>query len=46
MELKLINCTIIKGKFVSSNRTFMELKFHLTDEWYQKIAVLIAPLWN
>ena len=31
---------------LSSNRTFMELKFKLNGVKWHKLGVLIVPLWN
>ena len=47
MELKFEH----KGSWffliISSNRTFMELKYtKIKRYWYKMLGVLIAPLWN
>ena len=46
MELKSPIGVLQSVSKVSSNRTFMELKFEILSYIYQLLVVLIAPLWN
>ena len=46
MELKFTHDPERKRQGARSNRTFMELKFTKTADFYNLICVLIVPLWN
>ena len=46
MELKFIGYVEMLTAIISSNRTFMELKFLTIIGLVMKRFVLIVPLWN
>ena len=46
MELKCLAVCGSDNLQLSSNRTFMELKWEMLDEAARRKGVLIAPLWN
>ena len=46
MELKFDIPSILLAASMSSNRTFMELKFACPETTTLNEVVLIAPLWN
>ena len=46
MELKYYILLILVAGMVSSNRTFMELKFQQNEMSSLQGGVLIVPLWN